>query len=235
MKLLLMVMLFSSTLSAEEFVIAYGPVKPSPVVEAAEAEKAFLRSTVRFKRSHWRGGVTVEGHGTAFAVDLAAFGYVGKQYLLTAYHNVVDDETATPALRIELNKKWVDCKVVAFNQRLDICLLESAVALSDVIAMDSAELSLGEFLILGGSPRGVPIKSFTGVLHEQFTGGSYRMLAKIEFDHGDSGGPVVNQKTYKLVGMAVSGVPKDGDLDTKLMMYMPLSVIASFLKDIRKP
>lgn len=235
MKLLLMVLLLSSTLRAEEFVIAYSPVKAAPPVEVVSADKAFLRSTARFKRSYHKDGYLVTGHGTAFGVDLSAFGYVGKQYLLTAWHNTVDDADPDPLLQVEISGTWVACKVLACDKETDICLLESSVAMSDVITLDNAELALNDPLVLCGSPRGVPIGLFIGSLKERFVRGSYKMLAEIPFDHGDSGGPVVSQKTYKLIGMAVSGVPKNGDINTQFMLYMPLSVIASFLQDNRRP
>jgi LysM repeat protein len=210
-------------------------------VSAAETdfERLLLKSTVRFRSERMEGRDLVTGHGTAFGVDLKQFGYPGKRYLLSAAHNVLDnDGRLHDTLKLEMSRGaqfyWTSCKVVAFDQDLDICLVECKEELPEVMQLDNAELAPGNPLLLAGSPRGIPVALFRGFVMRRFYNGSVRSAARIAFDHGDSGGPMVSPRSGRVAGVAVAGIPKDGDLDHTVGLFVPLEGITSFLETIQR-
>ena len=221
--------LFLSLLLFSNFI----PEKTNAVESAFQS--SLLDSTVRIRYERHEGNNLITGHGTAFGVDINRFGYQGKRYLLTAAHNVLDTKDQPFAtLSIEINDGkhlcWSPCKVVAFDKQMDVCLVESAEDLRSVMELDTVEAGPGIPIVLAGSPRGIPVTLYYGDVIRCFEGGSVRSSAKIEFDHGDSGGPVVNAKTQKISGVAVAGFPKDGDLDHTRGMFVPLMAVNSFLQ-----
>jgi hypothetical protein len=152
------------------------------------------------------------GHGTCFAVD--------KTHVLTAAHNVNGD------MWIELDDGKHPVKVVKSDPELDLALLK----------VDGVELTVTKFgkeldsgkVIFNGCPRGEPARSFEGEVVRRFWKRTCMDLAKVKFDHGMSGCPVLSKG--KIVGMAVAGVPdKSGKLSVDVGLYLPLSVIKWFL------
>lgn len=197
---------------------------------------AIPNCAVRIRHQRHEGAVTFTGHGTAFGVDLSSYGLTKPRYLLSASHNVQDDGNVYGDIRIEISEnEWISIAVVSFDPNLDICLLKSSVDLQSVAKLAEKDVAVGGNLTLVGSPRGAPIAIFDGILLRKFDRGTVRSLAKITFDHGDSGGPFFDAKTGLVVGMAVAGVPKDGDMDHEVGLYVPLVAITSFLESIGKP
>lgn len=209
---------------------------PSPVQAAEpEIESLALQSTVRICSEREENGKLVVGHGTAFGVDLSQFGYPGKRYLLSAGHNVLDASghirsTLKLELKTESGTHWSQCKVAAYDQDLDVCLVESREELPAILQLDSKEAMPGAPVVLAGSPRGVPVALFNGSVLRCFDRGTVRSSVQIPFDHGDSGGPVLSPRTGKVAGVAVAGVPKDGDMDHTVGLFLPLAAISSFLE-----
>ena len=206
-------------------------------VRAADAEFAqrLMKCTARVRYEVRRNDCLVTGHGTAFGVDLKAYGYSGNRYLLSACHNVLDqNDRPYPTLKIEIydgsEKHWTTCTVAAVDKNLDLCLIEASEDLPAVLELDSTEVVPGTPIVMPGSPRGVPVAIYSGSVLERFERGSIRSSAKIIFDHGDSGAAMVNANTGKLAGVAVAGVPKDGDLDHTIGLFVPLAGVTSFLQ-----
>ena len=196
-----------------------------------------LHSAIRIRYERPDGDAVVTGHGTAFGVDLGDYGQPGRRYLLSAAHNVVDTAgNAYPALKIELSRGsgtfWSRCEPVAMDRSLDLCLLECSEELSDVASLATADEGLNAPVIMAGSPRGIPVQLYEGTLVQRFYDGSVRSMAQIEFDHGCSGGPVYSADTGKVIGVAVAGVPKDGDLDHAKGLFVPVCAIESFISSL---
>ena len=202
---------------------------------AAETHNALLKSAVRIQYERQEGGATNTGHGTAFGVDLSRYGYGGCRYLLSAAHNILDDHKRPfSTLRIEIvegsRTYWSHCRAVAWDVELDLCLIAAGDDLPRTLKLGRGDLPAGAEIILAGSPRGAPVKLFTGTVTRRFERGTVRSAASIPFDHGDSGGPVVDPATGAVAGVAVAGVPKDGDLDRTIGLFVPLAGIVSFLQ-----
>jgi len=193
-----------------------------------------LRSAARIRYERGETRTTITGHGTAFCADLSKYGYSGRTYLLSAAHNVLDD-TGRPfeTLKLEIEEPgrtvWSRCRVLAFDKDLDLCLLESNDPLPEQVELSDADVEAGAKVVLAGSPRGVPVALYDGVVIKRFEGGTVRSSARLPFDHGCSGGPFFNS-AGKAAGVAVAGVPKDGDLDKQMGLFVPVSALASFLE-----
>jgi hypothetical protein len=200
---------------------------------------SLLQATVRIRYERRQGTSLIMGHGTAFAANLARYGYPGARYLLTAAHNVLDDDGQPhTTLKIEIQdgaaRQWLACKVAACDAELDLCVVEAAQDLPRVLLLAETDPPAGSAIVMAGSPRGVPVALFDGTLTRKFERGSVRSRARIPFDHGDSGGPIACPESGKVIGVAVAGVPKDGDLDRSVGLYVPVVAVQSFLESHRK-
>ncbi len=188
-------------------------------LETTQREK-LLRSAVRIRYERSEGNTVVTGHGTAFFVDLSHYGYTGSKYLLSVAHNVLDGKGVpydTLKIEYEIDSRlvWSKCRVVAFDKKMDVCLIESRDAAPEVAKLAEADIAAeeGAEVVLAGSPRGIPIKLFDGTLANKFDGMPVHSTVRIPFDHGDSGGPFFSGQSGKVIGIAVAGIPKDDDLD----------------------
>ncbi len=205
-----------------------------------EQRNKLLSSVTRIRYERQEGGALVVGHGTAFGIDLDAFGQPGRRYLLSAAHNVLDKAGKPyPMLKIEIpiqggRTVGSHCKVVSADIDLDLCLLECDDDLPAVVALAPADEPVKAPVILAGSPRGIPVQLFEGTLLRRFHEGSVRSLAELEFDHGCSGGPLFSARTGKVIGVAVAGIPKGDDMDHTKGLFVPASAIESFITPIIK-
>lgn len=212
---------------------------------APHVRQVLLESTVRVRYEHRISQErVVSGQGTAFSVDLSAYGYpASRRYLLTAAHvvlngNKVGTKTPYDKLEIELRRDgetyWSTCRAVAWDEYLDLCILESGDELPNHLKLAERDPKVGAKLVLAGSPRGVPVGLYTGTLDRKFERGSIRSSASVAFDHGNSGGPMVDADTGLVVGVAVAGIPKDDDLDRNIGLFVPVVGVASFMEAVEQ-
>ncbi len=197
-------------------------------LQSAQADPAAATFRVRYERGN------VSGHATACSVDVSRY-VAGKGLLLTAAHNVVDEHGKTRArLAVEIQAgKFQPCTVTAFDLDLDLALIRTA-ADPPTLALCETDASAKDTVTLAGSPHGAPVALAHGIVTCRFWNGSVKTAARLAFDHGDSGAPLINA-AGKVCGVAVAGVPKDGDLDRNIALFVPLACIVSFLQDVGKP
>lgn len=223
--------LFTSVLSIDAF---------SEEVLTAAQRSELLCSATRIRYERVDGNALVVGHGTAFGINLDAYGQPGRRYLLSAAHNVVDKAgKAYPTLKIEIptqggQLKGCQCRVISADSNLDLCLLECDEDLPAVVTLSLADEAAKSPVILAGSPRGVPVQLYDGTLVRRFHEGSVRSLAELEFDHGCSGGPLFSARTGKVIGVAVAGIPKGDDMDHTKGLFVPASAIESFIAPLQR-
>lgn len=183
-------------------------------------------------------GITViTGHGTTFAVDLLKYGFASKRLLLTAAHNVLD--AGKPIAKIvaevdwrcpDLRNNWIPVRIIALDTDLDLCLLEASEDVPALLELGERDPPLHGKISLLGSPKGEYIQEFAGIVIKRFERGTARYSAKVTFQHGDSGGPIIADG--KVAGIAVAGIPKEGDLDPDIGLFVPISGILAFLEEI---
>lgn len=167
------------------------------------------------------------GVGTAFAVDASKYGYKEKRTLMTCYHCV----GGFGKLEIEVDSKYLTVKVIEYNVDLDVALLESPVDLEPK-QLGTEDALVGDKVTIWGCPQGIPIQQFKGKIRSLFFTGKYTDM-DIKFDHGDSGGPVLN-KDGKIVGMSAASPRKGDDIDHNCGLYIPLSQLITYLRSVRK-
>ena len=186
------------------------------------ALSATAANATRLRYERFEGKALITGHGTCFAIS--------DSQLLTAAHNVLDakDKPYTTII-VEDDFGWTKCTVVKFSIKYDIALLQidtPHATISTVLKLAEKDLLNGEVTLIG-SKRGIPLAENKGIIVERHHQGTVRDCMKVDFDHGDSGGPVLNSGV--VIGMAVAGVPKDGDLDHSVGLFIPVSIIKEFL------
>jgi LysM repeat protein len=202
----------------------------------AVSPASMMQTAVRIRYERIANGCTITGHGTAFGADLSHYGFNGNRYLLTAAHNVLDDHHKPfTTLKIEIRyadgrELWAPVRPLVWDEQLDLCLVESSQDLPAIAQLSDYDMSEGGDLVLAGSPRGVPVGTYQGTVMTRFHNATVRTAAKIPFDHGDSGGPFFCARTGRVVGVAVAGVPKDGDLDHSIGLFVPMVGVTAFLE-----
>lgn len=182
---------------------------------------------VRLRYERMEGGALITGHGTAFGIRCEH-----KRALLTAAHNILDSKGRPYAsVLIEAGDEWRKARVLFWSEKYDLALLESPADV-EISGFDlGSDVSAGA-VRLCGSKRGAVVTTHDGVVQERHDKGTIRDRMKVPFDHGDSGGPVLAGE--KVVGVAVAGVPKDGDLDKSIALFVPASIVKEFLKQKEK-
>jgi S1-C subfamily serine protease len=198
------------------------------------SEKA-VENTYRFERRRDEGRFVSVGHGSAFGIDLTNYGIDSHRYMLSAAHLVLDDGRLTSGdLRVEIGKSkssWAKCRVVAVDKVHDLCLLECDRDLGDVSSLSDGEQKVGCKVLIAGSPKGVPICLSPGTLVSKEPNVQRQVWqAEAKFNHGNSGGPVFDAETGKIIGVAVAGIRRSGDdMDENIALFTPLRLVKAFL------
>jgi hypothetical protein len=209
----------------------------SVVCSASELDKV-LSSTMRIRYERQEGDALITGHGTAFGVDLSQYKLIGKRYLLSAAHTILDDKQQPyKNVKVEVAGEWINCKVLSFDKELDLCLFKTEHELDSILKLDDDDLVPNDELIMAGSRRDAPVALFRGVLKKRFFNGRAVFYAEIAFDYGDSGAPIINIKTSKVVGVAIAGLPKSpksSEMEEDRGLYVPLVALRDFLERVGK-
>ncbi|HEY3320527.1 MAG TPA: serine protease [Planctomycetota bacterium] len=209
-----------------------------PLVLAADenVEQQAIRSTVRLRLDTVEGDYVVTGHGSAFGIDLSPYGLGARHFLLSAAHLVLDKKgpgLAQGDLKIELSsKQWTRCRVTAYDKKLDLCLLQCDSDLDYLCSLERRELSIGDPLLVVGSPAGVPICASRGQLVSKDPPVSGKLWeARAKFWHGNSGGPVFDAAKGTIVGVAVAGVQdQTGDMARDVALFTPTKEVRNFVQ-----
>jgi len=177
---------------------------------------AYALKAERFEQNDY----VITAHGTATCFES------GK--LLTAAHNVVDQNKKETDVFIEVKGVWKPAIVLKINHDIDLALLECKSA-QKTTSLAKNNPKEGASFVLWGSKRGKPISSHEGTVKRAWYKGFADYLADVSFDHGDSGAPLI--ANGKVIGIACAGLPKDGDIDTSKALFVPVVVIRTFLED----
>ena len=143
---------------------------------AAALTSQVVNSTVRVKVETDAGNSLVVGYGSAFGVDLSAYGVDRHRYLLSAAHLVLSDDGSrllNGKVKVELphdNKKvWVRCRVLSVTRVYDLCLLEcdEDVPVVSKLTPGKSGLGVGSQIFVVGCPLGVQPQVSSGVLTDK--------------------------------------------------------------------
>ena len=197
-----------------------------------------ILSTFRLRAEVIKGDSIITAHGTGFGIDLSNWGYPRPRYVLTAWHVVRnDDGPGMPSLKIEVrtdsNIYWTRCRLLAFDARRDLCLLESATDLPYNAEFADEQTEPGSPVLHVGCPTGVRPTPFEGIVSDR--DGFDLACAQVRFfKQGCSGGPVFDGTTFRIIGVAVAGVKREGgakdEMDPTTALFVPLSSVKKFVQ-----
>lgn len=213
---------------------------------AAAITAQIVNSTVRVKVETDIGSSYIVGYGSAFGVDLSAYGVDKHRYLLSAAHLVLSDDGSrllNGNVKVELpnssQKRWVRCRVLSVTRVYDLCLLEcdEDVPVVSQLTPGKTNLGVGSPIMVVGCPLGVQPQVSTGVLTDKDPLVSDRghkvWEAAAAFNHGNSGGPVFCADCGTVIGVAVAGVRAGGggpmDMDPRIALFTPYYCVKHFL------
>jgi len=155
--------------------------------------------------------------------------------VLTAYH-VVRQTAGSPAPLISIESttgeepRWLSCKTLSFNIRMDIALLECETDLPyrvDISKLAKQEPAIGSNVALVASPGGAPVSLYKGSVSEiNFD----RSVINVPFGHGCSGSPVFDARSFELLGVAVAGKAKGTGMDPEVGLFITSAGVDWFLK-----
>jgi S1-C subfamily serine protease len=208
-------------------------------VVVAQDQPDVLKSAVRLRLQQFTTDEIVTGWGSAVAIDLKDYGIARPRYLLSAAHLVLSKtsrQLATGELKAELerngHKDWVSIKVVAVDDKADLCLLETPVDLPIMAKLGDGKEAVGDELMIVGCPSGVVPQISRGRLTSKTPNVEGKLWqAAAKFWHGNSGGPVFNARTCTITGVAVAGVKSDtgNDMDPNTALFCPMDSVKRFL------
>ncbi|MDC0628609.1 serine protease [Pelagibacteraceae bacterium] len=142
--------------------------------------------------------------GTAF--------FVSKNYLITNHH-VVKGCNNNSKIIYQTNE--IDAKLIAKDKFLDLALLKVDVESDTYISISNQAPSKLQRIIVAGYPFGKYLSDdmkFTSGIISSLKGlgdDSTRLQIDAALNRGNSGGPIVDENTGKLVAVAVAGLRKD--------------------------
>lgn len=203
-------------------------------VSATEITNDIKECSVRIKA--WReearpdGNVVISDHGTGSSVNLSEFGMDGPGYILTAYH-VVYSNSEVLNIEVETSVGWIRADIIYFDEAYDLCLLKLRVpaAIPKGIHLAPENATVGEDLLVMGSPMGAPIRPTRG----KHLGINERGMASgsMTIDHGDSGSPVFDSRG-RIIGVVHGGeaaAEGSSDIAPGKTLYRPLHMLRRFI------
>ena len=160
----------------------------------------------------WPGGkvasddtMSAPSSGTAFFVD-------NSGHIITNYHVV---ESCNDKSKIYYNNKKIDVKLIAKDKQLDLALLKADVKNKYFIKITNKSIRKLQPIIAAGYPFGKhlsdDLKFTSGIISslKGYEDNTSQMQIDAALNPGNSGGPIVDQQSGHLVGVAVSILRKD--------------------------
>ncbi|MDC2999975.1 trypsin-like peptidase domain-containing protein [Candidatus Pelagibacter sp.] len=141
----------------------------------------------------------------------SAFFVSNKGHLITNYH-VVENCSTNP--KIYYKDKEIVAKLIAQDKYLDLALLKTDVSKNNFLRISDKPSSKLQKIIAAGYPFGKYLSDdlkFTSGIISSLKGlndDSTRMQIDAALNPGNSGGPVVDEETGNVLGVAVSGLSK---------------------------
>ena len=143
--------------------------------------------------------------GTAFFVT-------DSGYIITNYHVI---ETCNNESKIFYQNNKIDAKLIAKDELLDLALLKTEVSNNKFITISNKAPRKLQRIIAAGYPFGKYLSDdmkFTSGIVSSLKGvkdDSTRLQIDAALNPGNSGGPIIDEKTGELVAVAVAGLRKD--------------------------
>lgn len=141
-----------------------------------------------------------------------AFFNSNKGHMITNFHVI---ETCNNNSKVFYNNNKIDAKLIAKDKYLDLALLKAEVNNTKFITISNMAPKKLQRIIAAGFPFGKylsdDMKFTSGIVSslKGFQDDSTRLQIDAALNPGNSGGPIVDENTGKLVAVAVAGLRKD--------------------------
>jgi len=141
----------------------------------------------------------------------SAFFVTGKGHIITNYH-VIKNCNSTP--KIKYKDKDVEAKVIARDTALDLALLKADLRNTKYVSLSNDQPKKLQRIIASGYPFGKYIsddlKFTSGIVSSLKGPGDDSTLVQVDaaLNPGNSGGPIVDEESGKLVAVSVMGMKK---------------------------
>jgi len=169
----------------------------------AKTEKKVIKKTTEKKTK--KKAVEEAASGSAFFMS-------NKGHIITNFHVI---ETCNDNSKIFYNNSEIDAKLIAKDKYLDLALLKAEVSNNKFITISNMAPKKLQRIIAAGYPFGKYLSDdmkFTSGIVSSLKGvqdDSTRLQIDAALNPGNSGGPIVDENTGKLVAVAVAGLRKD--------------------------
>lgn len=159
---------------------------------------------------------TQEWTGSAFGVDMSEYGLAQPRYLITAAHVALQhggkpSDILEIQIRTDKTKEWVRCKILLADKDRDLAVLEAAKDLPVVFKI-ADDGDVGAPVVVSGCPIGTTPSAAMGFLTSKDPEIRDTVVkcpvwqASAPFYSGNSGGPVIDAETHKVVAVLVAGL-----------------------------
>ena len=141
----------------------------------------------------------------------SAFFVTNKGHIITNYH-VIQNCRSTP--KIKYKDKDVEAKVIAKDSALDLALLKAELRNTKYVSLSSDQPKKLQRIIASGYPFGEYIsddlKFTSGIVSSLKGPGDDSTIVQVDaaLNPGNSGGPIVDEESGKLVAVSVMGMKK---------------------------
>jgi len=162
--------------------------------------------------------------GTAFFIN-------NQGYLITNHHVIKDCQNKS---KISYSNQDLDAKLIASDINLDLALLKVNIKNNNFLRISNKSPEKLQRIIAVGYPLGKrlsdDLKVTSGIISavKGFNDNSNQIQIDASLNQGNSGGPIVDEKTGELVAVAVAGI-KTAQIDS-INFGVKSEAVLSFLK-----
>lgn len=162
--------------------------------------------------------------GTAFFIN-------NQGYLITNHHVIKDCQNKS---KISYSNQDIDAKLIASDINLDLALLKVNIKNNNFLRISNKSPEKLQRIIAVGYPLGKrlsdDLKVTSGIISavKGFNDNSNQIQIDASLNQGNSGGPIVDEKTGELVAVAVAGI-KTAQIDS-INFGVKSEAVLSFLK-----
>jgi len=183
---------------------------------------------------------TQDWSGTAFGLDMSEYGLPEKRYLITAAHVALGPAGKPPdnieiQIRTDTIKEWVKCKILVADKDRDIAVLQAEKDLPIVFKL-AEDAEVGAPVIVSGCPVGTTPSAAMGFLTSKDPEIRDKGIkceiwqASAPFYSGNSGGPVIDAESQKIVGVLIAGLKlAEGGMVPNLAICVPCIEVRKLL------
>ena len=162
--------------------------------------------------------------GTAFFIN-------NQGYLITNHHVIKDCQNKS---KISYSNQDLDVKLIASDANLDLALLKANIKNNNYLRVSNKNPEKLQRIIAVGYPLGKrlsdDLKVTSGIISsvKGYNDNSNQIQIDASLNQGNSGGPIVDEKTGELIAVAVAGI-KTAQIDS-INFGVKSEAVLSFLK-----